>query len=202
MTSTAIPKSLNVPSTMEDVREILRVRGRATGALVVGGFGGAWAAAALARAGAPAWAWLLLAVVVLAFGVRALQLLRGHAPVDESTLPADVVAQRRRSGRIFAWAVGGEAVGMLLAVNVAVNLGHPEWQPAAAMAVVGLHFLPLASGFAYRPHLWTGLALTGWAMAYPWLLADGPMAPAGFLGAAAILLASAAGSLRSAGRRA
>jgi hypothetical protein len=37
-------------------------------------------------------------------------------------------------------------------------------------------------------------------VSYPWLLAGGPMAPAGFLGAAAILLASAAWALRMAAR--
>ena len=193
MTPTAIPEMLNIPNVADDAV----ARSRATGVLVMSGFGGVWAAWGLARSGAPGWAWFALATLVLAFGVRALGLLRGHAPADEC-LPPELAAQRRRAGRIFAWTSAGEGLGIFLAVNVAVNVGHPEWQAAAAMAVVGLHFLPLAFAFGYRPHLVTGAALTAWALAYPWLCAAGPIAPAGLLGAGTILFASAAWALRSA----
>ena len=195
MTSTAIPKMLNIPRDVDAARDRLRARSRATGALVMAAFASAWAGFGLARSSTPGWTWVLLAALVLAFGVRALAVLRRNPPVSEP-LPADVAAQRRRAGRIFAWTSLGEGLGILVAVNVAVNLGYPQWQAAAAMAVVGLHFLPLAYAFACRPHLVTGGALTAWAVSYPWLCAAGPMAPAGMLGAAAILLASVAWALR------
>jgi len=199
MTSRAIPKLLNIPSVTDGAIGNARARSRAVGALVMSGFAAAWAAYGLARAGAAGWAWLALAAVILAFGMRGLVVLRSH-PVVDAPLPDDVAAQRRRGDRIFTWACIGEGVGILVAVNVAVNLGLPQWQAAAAMVVVGLHFLPLASGWRYPPHLVSGGALTAWAVSYPWLLAGGPMAPAGFLGAAAILLASAAWALRMAAR--
>jgi hypothetical protein len=195
MTSTAIPKMLNIPSVVDGAIANARARSRAVGALAMSGFAAAWAAYGLARAAAAAWAWVALAAVILALGVRALVVLRVH-PVVDALLPDDVVAQRRRGGRIFTWACIGEGVGMLVAVNAAINLGLAQWQAAAAMAIVGLHFLPLASGFRYPPHLVSGSVLTVWALSYPWLLAAGPMAPAGFLGAAVILLASAAWALR------
>lgn len=195
MTSAAIPIMLNIPRAADAVRDALRARSRAVGVLVMSGFGALWAALGLARSGAAGWAWCALAALVLAFGVRALRVLRDHPPF-EGPLPDDIAAPRRRAGRIFAWTSVGEGVGMLLAVNVAVNLGHPEWQAAAAMAVVGLHFLPLAVAFGYRPHLVSGGALTVWALSYPWMLA-GPMAPAGLVGAGVILLTSAAWALRS-----
>jgi hypothetical protein len=195
MTSTAIPKMLNIPSLMDGAIVSARARSRAVGALVMSGFGAAWAAYGLARAGAAGWAWVALAAVILAFGVRALVVLRHH-PVVDAPLPDDVAAQRRRGDRILMWACIGEGVGILVAVNLVVNLGLAQWQAAAAMAVVGLHFLPLASGFRYPPHLVSASALTVWALSYPWLFAAGPMAPAGFLGAAAILFASAAWALR------
>ena len=91
----------------------------------------------------------------------------------------------------------GEGAGIFLAVNVVSNLGHRPWQPAAALLVVGLDFLPLASAFGYRPHLVTGLVLVGWALAWPWLFAAGAMAPAGWEVAGAILMASAVVALRS-----
>jgi hypothetical protein len=196
MTPTAIPKMLNIPRAVDDSCHPLRARSRAVGVLVMSGFGALWAALGLARAGAAGWAWCALAALVVAFGVSAVRVLREH-PSLEGPLPDAVAAQRRRAGRIFAWTSAGEGVGILLAVNVAVNLGHPEWQAAAAMAVVGLHFLPLAVAFGYRPHLVSGAALTVWALSYPWVLSGGPMAPAGLLGAGVILFASAAWALRS-----
>ena len=194
MTFAAIPKMLNIPRAVDAARGTRRARSRAVGALVMSGFGALWAASGLARSGVAGWAWCALAVLVLAFGVRALRVLRDHPPF-EGPLPDDIAAPRG-AGRIFAWTSAGEGVGILLAVNVAVNVGHPEWQAAAVMAVVGLHFLPLAVAFGYRPHLVSGGALTVWALSYPWLLA-GPMSPAGLLGAGVILLASAAWALRS-----
>ncbi len=183
-----------------DVSARLRARGRAMGALVVTVFGTLWAGAGLAGWGAPAWSWVVLAVAAASLVASAIRTLRATPPVDESALPAELAARRRRGDRIFRWAVVGEGLGIFLAVNVVANLGHPQWQPAAAMLVVGLHFLPLAVGFGYRPHVVTGLALAAWALAYPWLFAAGAMAPAGWLVAGAILMASALVSLRSVAR--
>jgi hypothetical protein len=201
MHSTAALNSSPALASVRDVSERLRARGRAVGALVMTGFGALWAGLGAARtdAGPPLWAAAgLLAVALTAAAVR---LLRANPGVT-GLLPADVAERRRRTGRIFAWACAGEGVGILLAVNLVVNLGHPQWQPAAIMGVVGLHFLPLAVGFGYRPHLVTGAAMTAWALAYPWLLAAGAMAPIGPLVAGAVLFASAAWALRSVARRA
>ena len=176
--------------------ERLRARSRATGVLVMTGFGALWAAAGVVTAGAAAWAWIAIAVIAVALALQALKLLRAHPAVDEA-LPPALAAQRRRAGRIFLWTSVGEGVGIFLAVNVVTNLGHPQWQPAAVLLVVGLHFLPLASAFGYRPHVVTGLAMTAWAVAYPACFAAGALAPAGLFGAAAILFASAAWALRS-----
>jgi hypothetical protein len=173
------------------------MRGRATSALAMSSFGAAWAASGLARLGAPAWSWALLGGVALALCVRAARVLRGHPPIDH-LLPPGLAARRRRSGRIFWWTFLAEGVGILLAANLVANLGHPRWQAAAVMAVVGVHFVPLAFAFEYRPHLATGASLTAWALGSPWCLTGGPMAPASLLGAAAILLASAAWALRAA----
>jgi hypothetical protein len=200
MRSAAIPEMLNIPKLADEVGERLRIRARATGVLVMSGFGALWSGAGLALSSAPAWAWGLLAVVPLAFGVRALRLLRS-APSPTRPLPADIALRKRRGDRIFAWTTAGEGLGILLAINVVSALGRPQWQPAAAMVVVGLHFLPQSTAYAYPPHLVTGVAMTAWALAYPWLFAAGAMAPAGVLGAGAILFASAAWALRSATAR-
>jgi len=200
MTSTAIPKTLNSHGAA-DAAECLRVRARALGALVMGAFGALWTAGGLLLSSAPAWAWVCLAIVSSAFGMHALRLRRAAPPVA-GPLPREVAERRRRSNRIFAWTSMGEGLGILVAVNVVANLGHPQWQPAAAMVVVGLHFLPQSTAFDYRPHLVTGSVMTAWALVYPWLFAAGSLAPAGLLGAGAILFASAAWALRSGSARA
>ena len=200
MPATAIPEMLNIPQLASDAGERLRVRTRAIGVLVLSGFGALWAGAGATLSSAPAWAWVVLAVVPLAFGVRALRLLRA-TPRAAEPLPAEIARRKRRGDRIFAWTSFGEGLGILVAINVVANLGHPQWQPAAAMGVVGLHFLPQSTAYDYPPHLATGVAMTAWALAYPWLFAAGAMAPAGMLGAGAILFASAAWALRSATAR-
>ena len=196
MTHAAVASSPVVDTMPTEVTGRLRARSRAVGTLVFTGFGGLWAAGGAMLSSAPAWAWLVIATFVLAFGVRAVRLLRAQQAVTEP-LPADIAARQRRAGRIFLWTNVAEGAGILLAVNLVVYLGHPQWQTAAVMAIVGLHFLPLAVGFGYRPHLVTGVAMTAWALAYPALFAAGGMAPAGAFGAAAILFASAAWALRS-----
>ena len=197
MSPSATARTHRVAAPERDAGERLRARSRATGVLVMSGFGALWAGAGARLSSAPAAAWIVLAIVVLAFGVRARRLLLENPPAAEP-LPLELAEQRRRGGRIFAWTSFAEGLGIFLAVNVVVNLGHPQWQAAAAMAVIGLHFLPLALAFGYRPHLVTGVAMTAWALAYPWLFAAGAMAPAGMLGAGAILFASAGWALRSA----
>ena len=193
MSVPAIPKTLNFGIRAHDAGERLRHRSRAIGVLVMSGFGALWTGAGLSSA--PAAAWLVPALVFVAFGV-ARRVLRANPPVT-APLALELAERQRRAGRIFAWTSAGEGLGILLAVNVVANLGHPEWQAAAAVAVVGLHFLPLAAAFGYRPHAVTGVALTAWALAWPWLFAAGAAAPAGLLGAGAILFASAAWALRS-----
>jgi len=196
MTPTAplIPTPATAPA--RDVSERLRARSRATGVLVMSGFGSLWAAGGVSLSGNPGWAWIVVGSLLLAFVLHAMQALRVNPRATER-LAADLVERQRRAGRIFAWTSVAQGLGLFLAVNLVVNLGHPQWQIAAAMAVVGLHFLPLAKAFGYRPHVATGVLMTGWALAYPWLGAAGALAPIGPLGAAAILFASAAWALRS-----
>lgn len=178
-----------------DVSERQRARSRATGVLVMSVFGALWAAGGLLLANHPGWGWIVVASLLGGFVSQALRVLRAN-PRAQAPLAADEVERQRRAGRIFLWTSVAEGVGIFLAVNVVVNLGHPQWQAAAMMAVVGVHFLPLARAFGYRPHLVTGVALTAWALGYPWLFYAGTLAAEGPFGAAAILFASAAWALR------
>jgi len=180
-----------------DAAARLRARSRARGVLLISGFGALWAVAGAMLSGAPAWAWLAIAVAAAAFGVRAARLLRAN-PAVAGPLPAQVAERRRRSARMFLWTSVGEVAGIFLAIQLVVALGHPQWQPAAIMTVVGLHFFPLSLAVGYRPHAVTGAAMTAWALGYPWLFAEGASAAAGPFGASAILFANAAWTLRAA----
>jgi hypothetical protein len=59
------------------------------------------------------------------------------------------------------------------------------------IAVVGLHFLPLAAVMRYRPHYASGLALLLLAVVFPFVANGGPRSGLGPLGAGLILWASA-----------
>ncbi len=196
MTHVAVASPPVIHTAATDVTERLRARSRARGVLVIGGFGALWAVLGALLSSAPVWEWLAIALLATAFGVRAFRLLRANPAVD-GPLPAEAAERQRRRGRLFLWTSVGEGVGIFLAANIVINLGHSQWQPAAIMTVVGLHFLPLAAALEYRPHIVTGIVMTAWALAYPWLFAAGAMAAAGPFGAAAILFASAAWALRS-----
>src|SRR4051812_8593834 len=156
------------------VAAALRVRARATGALVMTALGALWAAggALLQGADAPAWAGIVL--VVLAAFALALRRLRQSPPMPDTPPPA-MVRDYRRRGRVFLWTSMVEGLSIPIAIKLAIDLGHPQWQLAAVMVVVGLHFVPLAWAFGYRPHFLTGGLLASWALAYPWMLEDGPM---------------------------
>lgn len=64
------------------------------------------------------------------------------------------------------------------------------------IAVLGLHFIPLAWLFANWPHYVTGAALLVLAVVYPQAASLGPLDPVGFFGTGAILWASAAWATR------
>ena len=162
-----------------------------------GHIGALWAGLGAAATSAGPLPGALVALVVAALVVAAWRVRRANPAVADAALPADLAARLRRGSRVLLWSCVGEGVGILLAVNLVVNLGHPQWQTAAVMAVVGLHFLPLARGFGYRAHVVTGVAMTAWALAYPWLFAAGALSPVGPLVAGAMLFASAAWALGS-----
>jgi hypothetical protein len=100
-----------------------------------------------------------------------------------------------RRGRIFHWINGAQWVAAAALIAVLNVVHHPEWIMAGIMLIVGLHFLPLARLFNHRPHVWLGVALSGWAIAYPLILAQGPTSPWGPIGAGLILWAAGLAAL-------
>lgn len=101
----------------------------------------------------------------------------------------------RRAGRIFNMVNAAQWILIFVMINVLTNIGRAAWIMPAVMGIIGLHFLPLAHVFSYRPHYVAGCALMLLAGLYPLLAAGGPADPIGCLGAGLILWSSAAWAL-------
>jgi hypothetical protein len=85
---------------------------------------------------------LILPFVIFAvIGAAALSVLRrsggGNALSDKAK-------------RILVWSSTGEGIGIFIAINIVMNLHRPEWRLPAMALIVGLHFLPIAYGAAFR----------------------------------------------------
>lgn len=166
---------------------------RATGAMFFAVFGGMWLAGWVNRSGAPAPLYVVVAVLALALLVVAIATRRRHAAAMAAVA---VTPERRRAARIFHVVNAGQWIVILVLGNVLVNTGHGAWLLPMVIAVVGLHFFPIAQVFHYWPHHVTGAALLVLGALFPLLAAQGPVDPVGFLGAGLILWCSAAWALR------
>lgn len=130
------------------------------------------------------------------------------------TLIAGVVCVRRTPGaptmatdpqvrRTYWRAVVAEVVAIVAGAFVLNRVGHPEYLPAWTLAVVGLHFLPLARAFGMPLLRWVAAAATLVATAAlvsglaGWL----PAPTVAGLGGGLVLLAGALVSLAAVTRR-
>ncbi len=163
---------------------------RAIGAMFFSLLGGVWLVLGSNRAfglNPPVLALVVVgALVLFGFAWRVFQRNK-EALVEDAASPA-----KKKADRVFNIVNAGQWILILALGNVLVNVGRPEWVLAAAMFIIGLHFLPLAHVFAYPPHYVTGLALMTWAVGYSLVAPNGPANPVGCLGAGVILWASAA----------
>lgn len=167
--------------------------GRAVGAMFFSVFGGLWIALGLSGLvdHPPAWVWLLPALPALALLRQALAVYRRHR---QARAAHEALPEAKRRARLFHWINGGQWVAVFVLGNALRWAGWAGWFLPMVIAVVGLHFLPLARLFRYRPHLLTGMALIALAILAP--LATGrPDNAWGPLGAGLILWASAAWAL-------
>jgi F0F1-type ATP synthase assembly protein I len=140
---------------------------------------------------------LLWAVVVLlglsVFVVALMRYRRNRAALAAtSTSP-----ESKRAERVFNIVNIGQGIAIFIALNVANNLGHPEWFIPAFIFIVGAHFIPLAAVFKAMRHYVIGSTLMLLAVLYPLVASGGPANPVGCLGAGLVLWASAIAGLTS-----
>ena len=166
---------------------------RATGAMFFSGFGGAWLAL---------WVYKLFGFMPIPMAViaalTALLLFYAHRVyrLHEAALKSEAESPKRKAAnRIFNIInIAQWVLVSVLGIGMA-NVGLSSWFIPAVILVIGLHFLPLAHVFEYRPHYVTGFALIVLALAYPQFALGGPEDPVGCLGTGLILWSSAIGGL-------
>jgi hypothetical protein len=89
---------------------------------------------------------LIFPVLSILFVVNAVKLFRISKYYPQLTLEADI-AEGKKTGMWFGIIFGAEGLLIFVAVNVVVNIGHPELVIPVIALVVGLHFYPLARVF-------------------------------------------------------
>ena len=144
---------------MNHVVTSIQVRGCASAAMILTGFGGLWLGLPLYSLGwLHASALLALAAGAVLLGLRAVQLFRAAKRLPEA---AGDPAVRRRFSQVNA--------AQWILISIAALLFHyfglDNYITNLITGVVGLHMLPLARIFRYWPHYAIGAALIAWAVA-------------------------------------
>ncbi|MTW12169.1 hypothetical protein GM658_16310 [Pseudoduganella eburnea] len=167
--------------------------GAAVGSSIFSVFGAGWLIAWSQKTmgNAPVF-WAAIALVALAFLLVAFKQFKRN---QEAHAAAASTPESKRAAKLFNWVNVGQGIAIFVALNVANNLGHPEWFIPAFIFVVGLHFIPLAPVLKAPRHYVVGVALMLLAATYPFLAKGGPADPVGCLGTGLILWASAISGL-------
>jgi hypothetical protein len=168
---------------------------RALGALIFGFFGSVLLEVWNERAHAGLPLALTIGALGLVLFMFAGMRYRRHAPALAGEPDS---AEKRRADRVFNLVNLGQWLLILVLGNVMANLGLGDWVVPMAIAVIGLHFVPLARVYRNPPHYLTACAMVALALSYPFLAPGGARDPVGFLGTGLILWMSALWALRPA----
>ncbi len=165
---------------------VTRFIGRSKGAVILSFFGAAWLVVGLieSRRASPAAISVVCLGALLIAGVARVQLRR--RPLDTNGSPFGFRAYAIINA--IQWALIFATAAVLPAA------GYRDWVVPVSIAIVGLHFLPLARIFD-KLYYATGLSLILLAVIYPFVSALGPRSPAGLFGAGLLLWANAAAAL-------
>lgn len=165
------------------------------GAMFLFGFGGAWIALwAYSEFGARNGALAGVVLVTLALVWAAWRQYARHRAVLAAL---DATPEGQQRSKRFNLVNGGQWVAIIVVANVLTRLGQGRWVMPVIVAIVGLHFLPLAVVFDYRPHYVTGVMLVAWALFFSLTPVLGPASSLGALGTGVLLWASAGWSIVS-----
>lgn len=74
-------------------------------------------------------------------------------------LPGEGAIPSKRGKRAIVWSSTAEGVGIFVGANIVINLHRADLILPVMALVVGLHFLPIAWGLAFRPFYGLGAVL-------------------------------------------
>ena len=163
--------------------------GRAIGAMFFAVFGGMWLGL-WAHSEYPESVGTLLAIAAIAAALLA----AAQRVYKANSLALKALAQTpegRRKSRMFNLVNAGQWGVIVIVALVLSQIGYTRWILPVVILIIGLHFLPLARLFSYRPPYLTGAALILLACVYPFAAPEGPESAVGALGAGLILWLSA-----------
>ncbi len=134
--------------------------GRCTAAILFSVFGALWLALALYAFGLFHWPAALLLVAVVALTVVLARRLRTHMRDAVAREPPH--PRQKQNDRIFGWINAAQGLAIFLLFATLPRLGYQEFAVAAAVIVVGLHFLVMPPLYRSRSNLVLGIAMTIW----------------------------------------
>ena len=170
--------------------------GRAWGGLIVGGFGTVWLLGSLSILHRLSWGSAILCICAGASVVAmALLLMRRARALPSGTWSE---ADGRQAKRLFRYANIAQWVAIAAALLALNMLQLQNYIAPAIGVIVGLHFFPMAIGFQYRQHFFTGALLVCWCAGCMAFLAGERMAGISALGNGCILLVSVVVTLTTA----
>jgi hypothetical protein len=131
------------------------LRGVATGLLMMTFFTGLWSGIAYGGMQLSPFRFVLILFLflMLLFVVNGIRFFRTAKHFPDSVSPEDV-AEKKRMGKWFGIIFGAEGLGIFLAVNIVINLGHSDLIIPAIALVVALHFYPMAKIFNRKIDYW------------------------------------------------
>jgi hypothetical protein len=162
---------------------------RAIGAMFFAVFGGIWLGL-WAHSEYPESVGALLAIATLTAALLAAA-YRVYKANSRARAALAQTPESLRTSRVFNLVNAGQWGAIVIVALALFRMGYARWTLPAVVLIIGLHFLPLARLFAYRPLYLTGIALITLACIYPFVAPEGPESAVGALGAGLILWLSA-----------
>ena len=167
---------------------------RARGGMFMAAFGTMWLVGGVLGE-FPSMPWL--AAIAVVFGAVLFLANWRALRAQPAALEAEPSPEAQRTARRFRLVNLGQWAAVAAAA-IGLNAIHrSQWIVPAGVAIVGLHFLPLAALFRNRAHYLTGAAIVALAVALPWQLPIAAAIPLLCLGAGAVSGLSALNAARA-----
>jgi hypothetical protein len=166
-----------------------QLRGRATGSMILAGFGGIWLGLGFYAKE------MLTAAMILYLAAGLLMLLAGSAKLMRAAGRLPRQPENSTQGRVFGWINALQWLAIFIVVQILTRLHLDVYTVSAIAGIVGLHFFPLAKLFRNHMHYVTGSAMVLWAAGTALWAPLGQIQGDAAMGAGVILWASAATTL-------